>query len=103
MNFSAFFFLWFCANVSSLSSTSEESNQTDNQSERSVDDLMSVSRGGYLMQRPISSMHKYVDRILRYAKPPQTPWRRLGGHNPPVVMNIFFVHFDHFITSAAVL
>ncbi len=45
------------------------SHSTDNQSERSIDDLMSVSRGGYLIQKPISSTYKYVDHILRYAEP----------------------------------
>lgn len=38
---------------------------------------MSLSRAGYLMQTPISSIHKNVDRIIHYANV-QTPWRLLG-------------------------
>lgn len=61
------------------------------QSKDGTDDLMSLSRAGYLMQTPISSMYKNVDHIIHYANL-QTPWRLLETatrHEP--LSDIFYV------------
>lgn len=43
------------------------------QSEHRIDDLMSSPGKRYLIQRPVSSAFKYVDHMVRYAKPVD-PW-----------------------------